>query len=477
MKSSLRLPPTVVLTFVGECNNYSPFRVDFMDKGFKQARAQKTATINTIRLLAAILGKSIFVISLLLTVVLSHVFQLNALVVFAGAMLGSVLMTSGAIRSTWRLEFFMACQQEGLWDEAERMIRQDAGLLIDEIIAGKPPGSADPKLDAAISQAVLLFIRKGDLKKTLALSQYLLRASSANDESVYRNGTVSAMHIEMGNYEKGMDMALGSLDHLTSTDRKHSPAYVSGLFQVIHGHIALHKKTEAHKYLQRLKESIEAGKRNDISNSTDKLVRDHSKLYETDMAFYWLFLGRLTALDSDYADAEVALNTALDIMKDEKLQKRLMLMYPEILLALGEVSLHQGHYAEASDLFQQTAQYYDKRTIYRGIDYATAKAAFAYSTLKLGKGNDNSTLAASLATIESHVLSIHPRIATTLVWLAESHLKTRNFSAARISMERALRIRTTLFGDDDKDVRELNGQLAALSLLETTDGVGSSSRR
>ncbi|MBX9696080.1 MAG: hypothetical protein K2Z81_27075 [Cyanobacteria bacterium] len=424
------------------------------------AKAKVDAAVGTAKLLAIIFGTIGIIVAIVFTLILSLIFGLNPPIAFLGSFVGCVIICLFVlpVKVLWRSKLAQICQGEGLWEEADQLVLADAGSSLDDILQGRVPREDNPNLPLALSQAQLIFIRKGETRKSLIISEYLSRNAPTDDGS-YHSNTLSAIYVEVGRYQPGLAMLNDNLHSLETSGRKNSPAYTSALLSKAHAYVSLHRVDEAQKVLQELLESIEALNKEEIQDLGDRLVKSEVNRYEIDMAFYYNYLGKLKVVRNE-SDGEQVLRKSLEIMSNEHHQKLISLLYAEILLSLADLKVEQGDYKQGEELAGATLAYYENKTRYKGPDYHRARATRAYARLKQGYTDISGDMNACLDKLESDYEPVHPHIATVLTWIAESLISTNDYGPARSALERALSIRKELFSATDPEITEIEELLA-----------------
>lgn len=420
------------------------------------------AVLRTAIVAVLTLGKAYLILAIVVTALASILFHLNALVAFIGALIGCAILCVSftQLRSLCKSEFAVICQEEHLWELADRQVFEEAGVCLQDILEDRQPKDVRPDSDMWLSQAQLIFIRKGQLQKALKIAEYLSKDTNSNDNSAeYSTNALACLYVEIGRYEDGIGIFHTNLSRLESDNRSGSPAYVTTLVGLIQASIDKQQTSDAERFLKRLKQTIESTNKEERSDDLDQAVKRTSGKDEVDMAFYWLLSGRLKTQTGD-SDAESALIAAKAIMANEQYQKTYTLLYPEILLALASLALKQKNFEKAEELAKQSLEFYEKRTRYTGAKYLIAKATLVYSRLNQGtKENATRELETILQGLRSELAETHPDIATCLAQLAASHLSDGNRKAGRAALEEALLISTKLFPQDACEIHELRNLL------------------
>ncbi len=421
----------------------------------KFAKAKVQATVQTVKMLFLIWGTVGLITATIFSLILSTLAGLNPPVAFLGSFVGCAIICVFflPLKAIWRSKVAQICQSEGLWEEADQLVFEDAGSALEDILQGRLPREDTPNLFLPLGQSQLIFIRKGETRKALLVAEYLSRQGSDDDKS-YQCNTLAALYIEIGRFEPGLTMLNEILRQLESEGRMNSPAYSSALLSKTQAYIDMHRGEECKSVLEKLRKTIESLKNDEIPDFGDRLVQSEAVQYDIDLAFHYFYSGRLKDLLKE-EDPEPTVRMALEIMKNESYQKVVTLLYAEILLWMAGLKVRQGDFKKAEGLAKETLAHYENKTRYKGPDYHRARATLAYARLKQGYSDVNGELNGCLKKLDTDYEPIHPSTATILTWIADSYVQKNDFQAAKDALERALSIRKTLFAADDTDIAQI----------------------
>ena len=429
------------------------------------AKAKQRAAWKLSVLIGTFFCKFILVGAVITSAILSFLFNLNGPILFAGSIVGFTILALVGVpfKKLWRSELFQAYQFEKLWEHARAILSESSSGEVEDILNGKSPKNCD---ELVLGQAIIYWIRKGDLRKSLLLSEYLSEyraAQSTGSPEPYRCDTRSALYMELGKYHDGQALALSWLAQLEADGRSRSGAYINSLLALIDGYEALRRRTDAEKMLNRLREVVEGAAPEDV---TEALLRRQTGP-EIEWSFYWLCLGRLHLLKGDFDQAEIDLNRARTLMSRDRNNKLLTLLYPEILLTIAELCVSRNRLLEAEQWIEETMEYYHSRTCYEGLDYMYGKALLQYVLIKQGKACSANDIEAALNWFQEQLEPLHPKTASCLVYLGEFQRVQGEVDQARVSWERSLKMRQELFGKTDELVGEVEELLSSLVLPES----------
>lgn len=461
----LRSVGMVIVVVFKESGDLSMQRVksdDGFDAGIavKVAKAKQRAAWKLAVLIGTFFCKFILVGAVITSAILSFLFNLNGPILFAGSIVGFTILALVGVpfKKLWKSELFQAYQFEKLWEYARATLSESSSGEVEDILEGKSPKSCDKLV---LGQEILYWIRKGDLRKCLLLSEHLAQQSD-DSPNPYGSDARSALYMELGKYHDGQALALSWLAQLEADGRSRSGAYINSLLALIDGYEALRRRTDAEKMLNRLREVVEGAAPEDM---TEALLRRQTGP-EIEWSFYWLCLGRLHVLKGDFENAEIDLNKARTLMSHDRNNKVLTLLYPEILLTIAELYVSRNRFVEAEQLIKETIEYYHSRTSYEGLDYMYGKALLQYVLIKQGKACSENDIEAALSWFQEQLEPLHPKTAACLVYLGEFQRVQGEVDQARVSWERSLKMRQELFGKTDALVGEVEELLSSLVLSE-----------
>lgn len=423
--------------------------------------AKVDAAFKTARLISLIFGTLALVGAAFISVLLSGIFHLNFLITLAGSFVGVAILLAGIVplKVIWKSKLVTAYQEAGLFVQANELAFEDIADKVDAILEGKLPLDVDDKLRLRLSQAKLIYIRQGQMRKARKISQYVLR--SKPDEP-YNISTLASINCELGYFEEAMDAARGNLDSLLSDGRDASPVASTSLLCMINACIYLHRKDEAKKWLERLSKKIEVTDGQREESRTDKVVRAELNVTEIDTAFYWHFLGKYQIVCRDSA-ARTAVMKAEKIMARDENQRRLQLFYPEILVDLARISMAERDYRTALARLEDAMKRYHTKTQFRGPGYHLASLLTAFTKMKVKGANTIAQIEEALMAMEAELQPMHPNLAAGYACLGDAQLHFGEQQKARAAYEKALLICRTLYPQGDDDTREMEEKLAAIA--------------
>lgn len=423
-------------------------------------KAKRRAAWRLAVLVGTFFCKFILIGAVLTSAVLSFLFKLNGPIVFAGALFGFTILALAKVpfKRLWKSELFQAYQFEKLWDHARAVLSEGANNEIEDILQGKTPENCDRMV---LSQEVLYWIRKGDLRKWRLLAEY--QARTFEPPSFHQTDTRCALYMAIGKYHEGQTLALNWLAHLDANDRLKSADYIGTVLALLEGYHALRKVTELERMVNRFREVVEGGKPQDAAES---LIRNQCGS-EIEWSFFWLYQGRLHLLNGELDLADVDLNKAKTLMSREQNSKVITLLYPEILLTIARLCVARSCLVDAQELIEEAIDYYHTATSYEGLDYVCGKAFLAYVRMKRGESCSVQDIEFALDWLQEQVEPLHPETATCLVYLGEFQRAKGEIDQARVSWERALKMRLELFGKTDALVGEVEELLSSLVLPES----------
>lgn len=438
---------------------------------FRLARAKLSATTKTIKLVVFLHGTLALIFAVLITAVLAPLLHMDIPLFFAGSLVGSAILLLGLspIKSIWLSNFGMACQEEQLWDTAMSTAMDGEEATLVGILEGKYPQNPSPGLALKVSQLEVMMVRQGEMKKAARLAEYLYRDSAEGEDKLYKANSLACVLVELGQYERGFELADGTLAKLDETKRSNSPCSVTSLLALVQGHLDLERLEKAEKYLERLKGTIAEVYSKVSTNITDEYIKMEGS-QSTELAFYWYFMGRLNELKGS-ADAEMAFKSAIDIMKTPALRKKHILFYPELILASAILALTNRDYTKAEQLAEEALKLYESDTPSTGSDYVKCKATLAYARLKLGRdesmvGDLVSELEHCLSRLEELLYEPHPSIATCMFQLGEAYIRSKETEKARDLLERSLLMRKRLLSADSPRIQQVENLLSTLPAAE-----------
>ncbi len=437
---------------------------------FKMARAKSNATAKTLKLVISIHGKLTIVLATILTLLLVTTLHLNAPLAFAGSTFGVflVLLLCTPLKEVWRSEFSMACQQEGLWGEATRVSSEGIEEAIQQILAGKYPQVQTPDLALKISQMQIIAIRKGEMKKAAKFVEFLCKQSDDDSGRSYQTGTLGCIYIDLGNYERGMQMLCQNLDELEAENRNDAPACVSALLGLLQGALDLERIEEAEKWLLRLKKAIDLSATSTGKDETDRWVKQDSNCKSIDKTFYAFYSAKLKLLKDD-PEAELHLKEAFEFVQEPGVQQRVTLLYPEMLVFQANMMLKKSDFTKAEKIAKQAVEHYEVKTQNRGSDYIKAKRTLAYARLMDGSTDELGNLVECLKQLQAHLYELHPSIAISHIQIGEAFAKQGHWEKSREHWQESLKIRQRLCPEGSPGIREAEKLLAKLPEPKATE--------
>ncbi len=423
-------------------------------------KAKLKATFRSARLLVLLYGSVGLVGCVVVTMLLCGWLHLNPYATFAGSVVSFVILavTVLPMKSVWKSKLIMAYQEEHLFDLANELGFKDIGKQVAEILDDKHPIVVSD-LDhfiLRITDLRLLFIRQGQMRKARRLSQYLCRQQP--DHS-YHVSCLASINNALGYFDEAIELALKNIDNLSSDVRTASPSAATSYLCLISTNLDLHRTAEAEKWLDKLKQLVET-KDHSTESNIDRIVRIECNTTEVDAAFYSLYLGRFQML-AKQTGARENIMKAEKFMSIEENQKRLQLLYPFIMLSLGQLSMREGDYKAALAKFAEATKLYEA-TPFRGPDYHESCAFAAYCKWKNSGSNVVDQIASSIRFLEDEVQPNHPRLAMLLVLLGEAQMRL-NAVKAKEAYEKAHAIYSTQYPAGDSDTRDLEERLASLA--------------
>lgn len=426
---------------------------------FKLARAKSKATVRTAKLLINIHGKLTFILATALTLLLAITLHLNAPLAFTGSTVGVflVLVLCTPLKEVWKSEFSMACQQEGLWSEATRVSSEGIEDAIQEILDGKYPAVQPPDLPLKISQMQIIAIRRGEMKKAAKFVEFLCKSDDGSGHS-YQTCALGCIYIELGNYERGMQILCQSLDELQAENRNDAPASVSAQLGMFQCDLDLERIEEAERSLARLKKAMDLSASSAGKDETDNWVRQDSNCKSIDKTFYAFYSAKLKFLKDD-SEAELMLKEAFEYVKEPGVQQRITLLYPEMLVFHANMMLKKHQYEKAEKIAAQAVEHYETKTQNRGSDYIKAKRVQAYARIMKGS-NAIDDLIDCLKQLQVQVYEPHPTIAISHIQIGEAFAKQDDWEKSREHWQEALKIRQRLFPEGSPGIREAEKLLA-----------------
>jgi tetratricopeptide (TPR) repeat protein len=422
-----------------------------------------TAAYKTARLLVWTLGTLVLISSGILTALMCGIFHLNPLMAFLGSVVGSLILfiRPPIIKLVYRSKLTQACEQEGYWDLADQLVFEDANPLYEDILSGKRVDPDKVQLSAVpLSQAQLLLIRRGEMRKALKIAEQLSRGHADNESGTYSDNMVGILYVTLGRYNEGLSILRASMNRLEATNRQNSPAFTSVVLGFLQTYVEQHNVAEAKKFLEKLKGSVDEDKKNETKS--DNIVRMECNVDEVDRAWHWFFSGQIK-MRAGEAGAEEAFLKAKEIMSKPAHLKLLSLFYPEILLNLAMLSLMQNDYRKAETLAKTGIDYYEKETRYRGCDYHRTIIVYEYARFRQGiKGDTIARLETSLAQFKAELEPTHPHFIDCYKYLGEAYAHEDNPQKARECLEAAERIAVSNYPAGDEDTLAIRNLIAGL---------------
>lgn len=419
----------------------------------KLARARRDATFSTMKLVFRV-GKTGIAMAAFGAFVLAYLFSpLPAYfpLVFCVVFPVVLFVTQfGNYRAVWRSHVVKQCQFAGLWDTAEKMLLEDGGEPLRQLLEGRIPNDVRDytMFKLVLSGWRVLAIRKGHMRQVYFITQYVSSNGGREyDQNVYL--------VYLGKYEKAVAGLHAELDEIIATNRKYSVAYFLNLMATLEMNVALRRVTECDRLMLLVKDAYEQG----VSKANAAKDQESAAKADSEHALYWKYLGRTCLLKQQFAEAEVAFQKAEAVIGTT----HLILFVPELLIFKGEGLAEQGRFVEAEQELTRALNFYHEHTVYRGSMYVLAQSWLAICQLKQDLPYDLEAASRALVYLENEVELVHPRIATVLIHLAEVHRKNRRFAEEKEVLERALGISRRLFGPNDPQVLHLEQMLQAPS--------------
>ncbi len=424
-------------------------------------KAKLKATFRSARLLVLLYGSVGLVGCVVATMLLCGWLHLNPYATFAGSVVSFVILGVAVLpmKTVWKSKLIMAYQEEHLFDLANELGFKDIGKQVAEILDDKHPVVVSD-LDhfmLIITDLRLLFIRQGQMRKARKLSQYLCRQQPDNS---YHVSCLASINAGIGYFEEALELALKNIDKLNADVRTASPSVTTSYLCLISTNLYLHRTAEAEKWLDKLKELVEAKDHSTAESNIDRIVRIECKSTEFDAAFYALSLGKFQMLAKQKGARENMMK-AEKIMSIEENQKRLQLFYPSIMMNLGQLSMQEGNYKVALAKFEEAINLYEA-TPFRGPDYHESCAFAAYCKWKNSGSNVVEQIASAIRFLEDEVQPNHPRLAKLLVLLGEAQMRL-NPVKAKEAYEKAHAIYAKQYPAGDPDTCDLEQRLISMA--------------
>ncbi|HEY9718695.1 MAG TPA: tetratricopeptide repeat protein [Trichormus sp.] len=428
-------------------------------------RLKMLAMTRLARLFITVNGTISLIVAGVFTLILTPIFHLNAPLAFAGSFLGLILfqLLMPDMRKLWRSSMVDVCQKEHHWDVADQLILEDTGVVLQQILDGKPCPTFDKgKHELPLSQARLIYIRKGESASVIKLSEFLCEKRAGNP---YESVTLGCVYMDYGRHDDGFRILNQTRVQLETAGRENSPPYLSVHLGLTAGYISLHKIKEAQATLDKLEEIVNVLAGGNQKDRLDQLVVKHDEIkHEMHRAQYLKLSGKIKELTGD-PEASIALTAARDIMKNKELQKTLTLLYPGIVNDMADLAIRQKQFDKAAQFAKECDDYYENETRYRGRDYHNNQSMLAYARFKQGKiGNHSDELNQCLTGLRDNCAAVHPYIANCLSSLGEAYLSENKPSDARPAFEAALAICQKLFPADDPQIKEIEAKLTSMAV-------------
>jgi serine/threonine-protein kinase len=179
-----------------------------------------------------------------------------------------------------------------------------------------------------------------------------------------------------------------------------------------------------------------------------------------DQATLYALLGRYDAAQTEFAQAYDIWRGAVGDAADPATSNRFLLHQGDLLLATG-------HPADAQERFKQVAIPHDVRLMLLDVDAVLAKVGLAGAYLALGRVDDGYRVAqAATAELQhSAVRDYYQSLeADALLRLGESQMRLHDSTAANVSLERALQLRTANGDANSPWIAEIDIALASCAL-------------
>jgi tetratricopeptide (TPR) repeat protein len=369
------------------------------------------------------------------------------------------------IGKIWRSSIVDVYQKEHYWEAADQLILEDTGPVLQQILDGKPcPNYEKGKHELPLSQARLIYIRKGESANVIRLSEFL---SKQRPDNPYESVTLGCVYMDYGRYDDGFRVLNQTRVQLETAGREDSPPYLSVHLGMTSGYISLHKIKEAQATLSKLEEIVNVLAGGNQKDRIDQLVVKHNVLkHEMHRAQCLKLSGRIQKFTGN-PEASLTLTAAREIMKNKELQKTLTLLYPDIVNQLADLALMQKQFDKAAQFAKEADEYYENETRYKGRDYHNNKAILVYARFKQGKiGNYSDELNQCLTELRNLCAEAHPYIADCLVRLGEVYLSEHKPSEARQAFEQALTISQKLFRPDDRQINDIETKLSSMAVAQ-----------
>jgi hypothetical protein len=256
-------------------------------------RAIWRATKQTAKLFLLTWGWALFIAAGVIALVLSSKFNFNMPLAFAGSLVG-LFFVAGAVLPTkrvWRAFLAHACQEERLWDIADQLAFDDAGSALDDILSGRYPQNAHPNLDLALHEVLLIFIRKGEVRRAIRVAQYIVeedKREEVGDEWHSASTILAGLYADIGRFQVALAMCRAGLVDVESSGSAWSSSRITYLMVMTQVHIDLHQIPESKKWLKSVKRDIDSRRTAVIDNKLDHFVYEtvHSGRSEVDHAYF-----------------------------------------------------------------------------------------------------------------------------------------------------------------------------------------------
>jgi tetratricopeptide (TPR) repeat protein len=372
------------------------------------------------------------------------------------AIVGGLLLTSCGIgwliSKMWFSQLCMVAQEEGCWEFADHLVENKAQPYLGQCMSGEyPTKPISLEADMALSQVQLLMIRKGEDRNALKLARYLYES---NKENLEQTQVYGALLTCTGRFQEGITLIQQLVGKMEKNGRADSPVLNNSLTTLAKAMIDLHRFEEAQEYLTVLQNRVHKTTKKELSTA-DEVMRLQLCADELDLMFYYFYFG-VYLIETGSAEADVLINSAKDLMSKPELQKKLNLMYPEILTALAKIDLLRGNDQEAHNHAAAAMEHYKERTRYSGPEFQKTKAMLAFVSCRLGRMDAVSDLEDALNALRAELEPNHPSIADCLTMLGQVYLLTERQDDARASLEAARKIYKALFPEKDPQIEKVD---------------------
>ena len=437
------------------------------------------------------IGKAGLIIAGVLTLIMAGIFGWNGMVVFFSSFIIWELLVL-AILPSRRLEDWYpeVCVEEGLWDEVDRIAFASAGDALDDILGGRPP-KGELNFDSfVLSKIEMILIRKGETRKSVRLSEYVLarmraafeaggtepppekgipfpesnllklKASDYPEAISGEEGILGIGYNAVGKYSEGIDLARKRLDYILARPQEHVGRIFVAHLALLDVYLELHNEGEAEKVLNDLRNRLEFGPDVDPASPTGERSKAmYSWSHDEDAMFGWL-IGRLKALKGD-SEAEKILERSAEILRKQE-EPRQLLLFPEIQISLALLAIGKKEFSRGEKYLQEALTYYEEKTRYLGMNFWLAKALFTFSRMKQGlPGEHSAELERFLQELLNSLEEGHLNIAACRAWLGESLLRDGKTGPAQETLEKALKTFRTHYPPGDSRIAEVQAFLAA----------------